>query len=149
IADADRGAPYLPLAAELCDRYRRPVLNPPARIAPTRRDRIARHLAGIAGLVVPATRYMTRERIASLAAANRPFAWPKLVRPAGMHGGEGLERIEQTAELAAYLDRMPFEAFYLTDFWDFHSADGNFRKYRFVFVDRVAYPYHLAIGGEW
>jgi tetratricopeptide (TPR) repeat protein len=149
IADADRGAPYLPLAAELCAQHRRPVLNPPARIEPTRRDRIARHLGDIPGLVVPRTRYMTRARIAALATAGRPFAWPKLVRPAGMHGGEGLERIEQTAELVPYLDRMPFDAFFLTDFWDFRSADGNYRKYRFVFVDRVAFPYHLAISSEW
>jgi hypothetical protein len=44
---------------------------------------------------------------------------------------------------------MPFESFYLTDFHDFVSADGYFRKYRFVFVDRVAYPYHLAISRHW
>jgi len=149
IADADRGAPYLTLAEDLCDRYGRPVLNPPARIEPTRRDRIARHLGDIPGLVVPRTRHMTRDRIARLAAAERPFAWPKLVRPAGLHGGEGLERIELAGELGAYLERMPFDAFYLTDFWDFRSADGNFRKYRFVFVDRVAFPYHLAISPEW
>ncbi len=38
---------------------------------------------------------------------------------------------------------------YLTRFWPFRSADGFFRKYRVVFVDRCPLPYHLAIGPHW
>jgi len=48
-----------------------------------------------------------------------------------------------------YLNRVPAEEFYLSDFWDFRSADGYFRKYRLIFVDREVYPYHLAIGKHW
>jgi tetratricopeptide (TPR) repeat protein len=144
IADADRGTRYLALAEAEGARHGRPVLNPPARIAPTRRDRTAAQLAGIPGLVVPATRRVARDAL-----ARQPVTSPLLVRPVGSHGGEGLEKIEQSTELAPYAERMHFDDFYLTDFCDFSSPDGYFRKYRFVFVDRVAYPYHLAISRHW
>jgi tetratricopeptide (TPR) repeat protein len=149
IADADRGAPYLAEAAALCARQGHPVLNPPASIAATRRDRTASQLELIAGLVVPPTRRVTRAALAARAAETIPLAGPLLVRPVGSHGGEGLERIERPAELAPYLERTRFDDFYLTDFCDFRSADGYYRKYRFVFVDRVAFPYHLAIAKQW
>ena len=32
---------------------------------------------------------------------------------------------------------------------DYRSADGRFRKYRMMFIDRTPYPYHLAIGRNW
>jgi glutathione synthase/RimK-type ligase-like ATP-grasp enzyme len=34
-------------------------------------------------------------------------------------------------------------------FRNFCSADGYFRKYRIVFVDREPYAYHLAISPQW
>jgi hypothetical protein len=37
----------------------------------------------------------------------------------------------------------------LTRFHDFRSPDGHWRKYRLIFVDRQAHPYHLAIGDDW
>ena len=149
IADADRGAPYLPVAAAAADAQGRAVLNPPARIAPTRRDRIAGLLRGIPGVVTPRTRRLTRVRLAAIAATSRPLRTPMLVRPCGEHGGEGLERVDHAASLGDYLARMPFDAFYLSRFCDYVSGDGWYRKYRFIFVDRVAYPYHLAISAAW
>jgi hypothetical protein len=37
----------------------------------------------------------------------------------------------------------------LSEFVDYHNADGYYRKYRIVFVDGVAYPVHLAISPRW
>ena len=37
----------------------------------------------------------------------------------------------------------------VSPFHDFRSADGHWRKYRLIFVDRRVYPYHLAIGEDW
>ena len=39
--------------------------------------------------------------------------------------------------------------FYLNPFVDYRSADGQYRKYRVIFVDRKPYPYHLAISAHW
>jgi Tfp pilus assembly protein PilF/glutathione synthase/RimK-type ligase-like ATP-grasp enzyme len=149
IADADRGERYVADATALIGRFDRPVLNPPERILATRRDRVATALADIPGLAVPATRRLARAELAPWAAAQSSFARPQVVRPIGSHGGEGLERLEQPSELTRYLESMPFDTYYLSDYWDFRSDDGHFRKYRLIFVDGEVYPYHLAIGGDW
>jgi hypothetical protein len=72
-----------------------------------------------------------------------------LVRPAGDHGGENLVRLTSEADKAAYLAAGPAERLLLTPFHDFRSPDGYWRKYRLIFVDRRAYPFHLAIGEDW
>ena len=38
---------------------------------------------------------------------------------------------------------------FISRFVDYRSGDGNFRKYRIIFIDGRAYPYHLAIGDSW
>jgi tetratricopeptide (TPR) repeat protein len=144
IADPDLGEPYFAEAAALGARLGRPVLNPPERLPPTRRDQLRATLAGIPGLLVPDT---TRTGRAELAAAAVDA--PTLVRPVGAHGGEALERVDDAGALAAYLLKTPGETFYRTPFVDFRSADGWYRKYRLIFVDRTPYPYHLAIGQHW
>jgi tetratricopeptide (TPR) repeat protein len=116
---------------------RKPVLNDPARIAHTRRDRLAARLAGL-DLVVPAIR-----RLDTPGAVDIPT--PVLIRPAGAHGGEGVILLEDWASLTA-----PVPApCYVTAFHDTRAPDGFYRKYRMIFVDRVAYPYHLAISPDW
>jgi Tfp pilus assembly protein PilF/glutathione synthase/RimK-type ligase-like ATP-grasp enzyme len=149
IADADRGDRYLADATALIARLGRPVLNPPARIPATRRERIAAALADVPGLAVPATRRLARAELAAWARAQSAFACPQVVRPVGSHGGDGLERIGAPDDLVRYLETMPFDTYYVSDYWDFRSPDGNFRKYRLIFVDGVVYPYHLAIGRDW
>ncbi len=37
----------------------------------------------------------------------------------------------------------------MIEYIDYASADGYFRKYRFIFVDGEILPYHLAIGNDW
>jgi hypothetical protein len=43
----------------------------------------------------------------------------------------------------------PDASVYVTAFHDYADAGGFFRKYRVIFVDRVPYPYHLAISPKW
>jgi hypothetical protein len=43
----------------------------------------------------------------------------------------------------------PDASFYLTEYIDYRSADGFFRKYRFIFVADEILPYHLAIDDQW
>src|SRR6201999_1446394 len=65
------------------------------------------------------------------------------------HGGENLVKLTTAADRDAYLAREPEDQLLLTPFHDFRSADGAWRKYRLIFVDRRAYPFHLAIGEDW
>lgn len=45
------------------------------------------------------------------------------------------------------LSGSPF--YYASNFLDYRSSDGYYRKYRIVFIDRRPFPYHLAISMNW
>jgi glutathione synthase/RimK-type ligase-like ATP-grasp enzyme len=79
----------------------------------------------------------------------RAIGLPLLARPAGSHGGARLERIDDGAALAAYLEWTEADELYLTRYHEFRSPDGRYRKYRFIGVDGELLPYHLAIGDDW
>jgi biotin carboxylase len=82
----------------------------------------------------------------SLAASG--IGLPVLARPAATHGGEALGHYE-TLEALEQGIRAFSGAHYITTFRDFRSADGYYRKYRIIFVDREPFPYHLAISSSW
>lgn len=149
IADADRGTPFIEPAAALCRALGWPVINPPERIPLTRRDRVTTLLAGIPDIVVPATRRLDGAALLHLDKGKERYAAPFLLRPAGAHGGAGLARIEHGGGLADYLRATPAEDYYETAYCEYRSADGLYRKYRLIFVDREVYPYHLAISRHW
>jgi Flp pilus assembly protein TadD len=119
----------------------RPLLNRPETLARTAREAAADLFRPIANLVAPPTRRIDSTSSLDELAADR--LW--LLRPLGSHGGERLQRLPMR-ELPAALGAGEF---YLTPFHDYRSPDGLYRKYRVVFVDRVAFPYHLAIHDDW
>ena len=80
------------------------------------------------------------------AARRVGIAEPFLVRPIGSHGGKGLVLVGGGAPDEPLT---PAGAYYLTEFADFRSPDGFWRKYRAIFVDRQPLPYHLAISPNW
>jgi tetratricopeptide (TPR) repeat protein len=153
ICDADQGGEALTATADIIERLGRPTINHPHRIHGTNRDAAAKLLADIPRCRVPRAMRTTRER---LVAADTPagleqdgFALPLLLRVAGTHGGEAFEKIENRDDLAKFLRAHDGPDFYVTEYLDYASADGLFRKYRFVFTDQDILPYHLAIGHGW
>ncbi len=134
----------LAAARALCTRLGKPVINPPDAIAKTGRDNAPALFAGIDGLIVPEVCRLTPRALA----ANAITA-PMLVRPPGDHGGDNLTLLRNDADRDAWLAVNTAPEIILTRFEDFQSADGHWRKYRFAFVDRQPYPYHLAIGDHW
>ncbi len=130
------------------------VLNDPAKVARTRRDRLPGLLEGIEGVLAPKAVRLDAEAVASqgLVAAARAagLSVPLLVRPIGSHGGAGLVLAGAEAELEAAGGHAGEAGAYLTEFIDFATpADGLYRKHRVIFVDRTPYPYHLAIADRW
>jgi Flp pilus assembly protein TadD len=142
ISDVDHGAEILPAAAALVDRIGRPVVNHPRAILKTGRESVATLLTGIPFCRVPRIRCCT-----SASLPNGPF--PLLMRVAGTHGGENFEKLDDLASLHGFVDQHPRASFYLTEYIDYQSTDGFFRKYRFFFVGDEILPYHLAVGDTW
>jgi Flp pilus assembly protein TadD/glutathione synthase/RimK-type ligase-like ATP-grasp enzyme len=151
ISDADQAGAVLPLAADLAARLGKPVVNDPRKIARTTRDAVAAALQGIPGCTVP--KVLRQKAGAGLAVAGLRAELSSsstvLVRPAGTHGGDDFEKIEDAAELAATLAQQTDGDRYFIEYIDYRSADGYFRKYRFIFVDGQILPYHLAIADCW
>jgi tetratricopeptide (TPR) repeat protein len=151
ISDADQADAVLPSAARLVEMLAKPVINDPARIRRTTRDAVAALLPGIAGCRIPRIVRLQAGADVSVAALDEllPFSCPVLARPAGTHGGDDFEKIASLAELSAFLAQRGACDHYVIEYIDTLSADGHFRKYRFIFIDGDILPYHLAIGDDW
>jgi glutathione synthase/RimK-type ligase-like ATP-grasp enzyme len=88
--------------------------------------------------------------VVSLADVLPGGGFPLLARPVGSHAGKGLARIEDAQGLAVYTGMAGrTDAFYLSRFVDYASADGRFRKYRVAVFDGRPYLAHMAIGDHW
>ncbi|MGH6971698.1 MAG: tetratricopeptide repeat protein, partial [Caulobacteraceae bacterium] len=149
IGDEDLAGPTAANAARFASLCPTRLLNPPARIARTRRDLAGGLFGAVEGVEIPHTARVPAagmvggaRRAAEAAGVGETF----LVRPVGSHGGKGLI----LAKAGAPDEPPPAAAFYyLTQFNDFRSPDGLYRKYRVVFVDGRPFPYHLAISPDW
>ncbi len=150
IGDADLAPPLPAVVDRLLRDGARPVLNPPERIARTRRSDLPRLIGDLADVLVPPVLRLPQDcpdPVAAMAAWGIDL--PLLVRPAGSHGGTDLVLATGREALTAALAACRGPA-YVTKFFDYRSeADGNYRKYRSIFVDRVPYTWHLAIGPRW
>jgi tetratricopeptide (TPR) repeat protein len=143
------------LAPSLITRFRsvcrRPILNPPERVAVTRRDLAPVLLGDIPNVVVPAVLRLGRNEVDNdladrLTAAGVTF--PLLARPIAGHGGAEVTLVENPEQLAA-VDFSSSDAYYFIAYHDYQSPDGYYRKFRNFFVNRKSYPYHLAISPTW
>jgi tetratricopeptide (TPR) repeat protein len=151
ISDVDQAGAMLPLAAYLVERLGKPTINDPRKIQRTTRDMVAELLTGIQGCRIPRIfRHQSGSELSieSLRAAL-PQAASILARPVGTHGGDDFDKIDGTDELRAYLAKPAETDRYFIEYADYRSADGLFRKYRFIFVDDQVLPYHLAICDDW
>lgn len=152
IADQDVCSNALKLVEHLVERDGRPCFNHPRAVARTTRDEVARLLSGIPGLTVPKTIRVDRTSpaAAAKAAKDADLSFPILVRVVGSHGGEDCLRIDRPDAMdeIAQLPR-PERPLYLTEFYDFISPDGFYRKYRLAVVGEDVFMRHLVVGTEW
>jgi hypothetical protein len=156
VGECDQNQALLEVLAA-CEHWPRPTLNGAAgSILGLRRDLAADLLAGVPGLLAPVTARIDRQTLALAAAGQVDLAdhlggngWPVIARPVGSHAGLGLERIDAPADLTEWLAAQVGDAFYIAPFIDYRGPDGQFRKYRIVFVDGAPFLAHLAISEHW
>ena len=151
-ADADLCKETLRLIERIARKVERPCFNHPSAIARTTRDGVARLLTGIQGLDVPKTIRSDAHTARDLAddVSRAGLAYPLLVRVAGSHGGldmvrvDGPDGIEQISTL-----KRDGRSLYATEFRDFKSADGFYRKARIVVVEDRVFLRHFVVGKQW
>lgn len=145
ICDASIQRRSLVMLQELIDKTGLPVINTPASISACTREGIRPAMFG--GVTIPLTT-MYRSNHSSLETHLKEHGHrlPVLVRPLGMHSGTGMQRIESLADFV--MDEGQSE-YYVTDFVNFVSADGLYRKYRLVYAAGQLFPHHLFTGKAW
>jgi len=153
IGDPDIAAPLGSRLARFEAQCSRPLLNPNSAITPTSRHRLPTLLDGLDDVqTAPCVRYEGQSfgPHASLRSllADHGVTFPLLARPVAAHGGDGLVLCDSIEALERRLSTQE-GAQYLTAFRDCQSADGFYRKYRVIYVDRQPLPYHLVISPHW
>lgn len=156
IGESQENIPLLRALAPLHELWPRPLLNAPERIAELSRDRTCVLLSELPGVAMPAALRVTRQALQQVSEQQLPLSelfanteLPIIIRPLDSHAGRGLEKITQLIELKDYLKVMAEDEFYISQFVDYRSADGQFRKYRIVLMEGVPYICHLGISAHW
>ncbi len=152
ISDADSHQGALKRCEALCLKAQRPVINHPSHIRKTTRDNIPVLLQDIPGLQIPETIAITPRSpddiFTEIERAGLEF--PVIVRLAGQHGGVSSILVSGRDDYDK-LHVYPYDGskFYLTQFIDYASDDGYYRKYRIVVIDGVPLFRHLLMDRQW
>jgi glutathione synthase/RimK-type ligase-like ATP-grasp enzyme len=149
VSETDFGLDIIASAIDLADSLGRPVVNHPRLILATDRESISRRLQHIADIVMPATVRIDAADLRRRVTDGAVDSFPIIVRHATTHGGEMMDLVDNPEALSHFAEEAGERSLYLTDYVDYSSADGLFRKYRFLFVGDEILPYHLAIGDGW
>ncbi|TDY53320.1 glutathione synthase/RimK-type ligase-like ATP-grasp enzyme [Paraburkholderia rhizosphaerae] len=152
IGEPDVAQPLLNRVEMFARRSGRPLLNRPAAIMQTQRNRLPALLADIDDVLIPPCMridraLLSRDELAAQLDEGR-IGFPLLLRPLAKHGGEGVSLHQSLDTLWPAVQALNAPC-YLTMFRNTCGADGYFRKYRSIFVDRRPFPYHLAIASQW
>ncbi|MGD0960854.1 MAG: tetratricopeptide repeat protein [Methylomonas sp.] len=153
IGDADLCGQGLDIAESLLANTRLPVINHPKSVRNTGRLENAHLLGNLPGVITPRMELMPRKVLlsnnAETALADSGFGFPLLLRSPGFHTGQFFQRVETAKELPAILAGLPGEHILVMRELDTRNLQGDFHKYRVMFVDGELYPLHLAISKHW
>ncbi len=153
IGDADAAEKALAIAKIIASRSDAPLVNHPAAVADTRRDRNAARLRALPGLRVPRIARIARERLQagqrSLALAAAGIAYPFLLRTPGFHNGRFLALVEDPRNIDAALGALPGEELYAIEYIDTRDKRGYYCKYRLLFIGDQIVPVHAALSTTW
>ena len=120
----------------------RHIINQPEFVLNCSRDTLCQILSGVSQLVVPQTQRVQRNSIIL-------GAFPKIIRPVDTHGGDGMAKVDNKEALQKYMQDSDAAEFYVSNFIDYRSSDGLFRKLRIALIDGEPYICHLAITEDW
>jgi len=156
VCESDANRELLQQLAQLVPSWPRAVLNLPQRIGQTGREAAHALLATAPGVCIPLSARIERHALGQIAAGELALAsvlqdaeFPVIVRPVDSHAGHGLMKIDAAQALDAYLQALPDAAFVISQFVDYRSADGQYRKYRVALIAGEPYACHMGISGQW
>lgn len=149
ITDPDQNPKTLENLRKLLREYSGPVLNRPEAVTRSTRDQVAKLLDGTAGLIAPKVvrvRNASPDLVAGAVDRTR-MSVPLIVRLAGTHTGIIVGLFNRMDELRAAITQ-PGEHI-VTEFVDFRSEDGLYRKYRAFFIGGRIIFRHMLVSESW
>jgi len=149
ITDPDQHVKTLGIVQKLEKSCAIRFLNPPRHLQAVTRDNVARIAATIPGIRSPKTlrlQRLTPVGIEKLVKAE-DFRWPGIVRPLGTHNGLLMRLVSNLDEALAVIGGKIDH--YLTEFADYRSDDGVYRKWRLYVIGEQILARSLVIGEEW
>ncbi|MDO8912784.1 MAG: hypothetical protein Q8N10_14095 [Phenylobacterium sp.] len=152
LADPDIYGMALAKAERLARAMGRPCLNPPGAVLRSGRDKVARALEGMPGVVAPRTERLSSAGPQELARmiADLGMTYPVLIRPVGAYGGKELLRMDRPEDLEGLVAGWMCGAqVYVTEFHPFADPDGVHRKYRLAVIGDQIILRHVIIGDTW
>ena len=120
------------------------VINKPEAVLRTTRDQVARLLTGIPGLIVPKAVRLdgSKASIAARTIEKAGIVPPIILRQAGTHTGHIVGLFDSVDAAVAALGPGEHVA---TQFVDFASADGHYRKFRVYFIGAHLILRHMIV----
>lgn len=156
IAESEQNFPLLQKTEAAINNWPQPVLNAPSRIALLSRDNNCVQLKSVPGLDMPTTVRISRTMLEQIGKGELTMAsilgdgdFPVIVRPVDSHAGMGLEKLDEAANIAGYLNGIKNSEFYVSHFVDYRGVDGQFRKYRIVLIEGRPFVCHMGISAHW
>ena len=149
IGDTDRAEVALRAAEQIVARSTAPVIDHPSAVLETSRARVTERLAQLPGVRTPRTILLARHLIVAGELERLGFSYPLLLRSPGHHTGKNFAWVETPHVLPAVRDSLPGTELLAIAYLDGRGADGNYRKYRVLFIGGKLYPLHLAISQHW
>ena len=151
ISDADQNPKVLSVAHKLVRANSTiPIVNPPTTIAKCTRERVADALDGHSGVLSPRTIRLRRQRpeLQFERLLKDGVSLPIIIRPLASHTGIGMQRCETKNEVLAAFAAIG-DACYATEYVDYRSPDGLYRKYRAVRIGKRVVFRHMIASDRW
>jgi hypothetical protein len=149
ITDPDQNPKTLENLRKLLREYSGPVINPPEAVMRSTRDQVAKLLDGVPGLIAPKVIRVRNAKPDLVAGAieRANLRFPLIVRLAGTHTGVIVGLFDGIDDLRAAITQ-PGEHV-ITEFVDFRSEDGLYRKYRAFFIGKKIIFRHMLVSDVW
>lgn len=148
ITDPDMNPRVLELADRFLRGFKGRVINPPAAVLSTGRDRVARLLDGIDGLVAPrVARFAGRPAQATTAMERAGMSFPAILRETGTHNGRVIGVLRDRDEVLAAI--RPDRTYFLTQFVNTPTPEGHYHKIRIYFFGAASVIRHCLLSDHW
>jgi len=147
ISDADRNRRMLQHLDRMFAGFEGRIVNRPSVVLKTSRDRMARRLAGTPGLRAPKVARLHSSGDVQNKIEEAGLAFPIILRRTGTHGGKIVGLFDTMDDVRR--GAPDHEDLFATEFVDYRSTDGWYRKFRVCILGPTIILRHMIVSDGW